>query len=45
VIQKAVSELLQPFLNGTDVRLVGIRLSNLEGGGRTRQASIEEFCA
>jgi len=43
VIQRAVSELIQPFLNGTDVRLLGIRISNLEGG-RTRQASIEEFC-
>ncbi|PKL55042.1 MAG: DNA polymerase IV [Methanomicrobiales archaeon HGW-Methanomicrobiales-6] len=42
VIRRAASALLLPFLNGTDVRLLGIRLSTLEGG-RTRQASIDEF--
>lgn len=42
VIRGAASALLLPFLNGTDVRLLGVRLSALEGG-RTRQASIDEF--
>ncbi len=42
VIRQVASALLLPFLNGTDVRLLGVRLSTLEGG-RTRQASIDEF--
>jgi len=42
VIRRAASALLLPFLNGTDVRLLGVRLSTLEGG-RTQQASIDEF--
>ncbi|HOI12802.1 MAG TPA: DNA polymerase IV [Methanoculleus sp.] len=42
VIQRAASASLLPFLNGEPVRLIGIRLSTLEGG-RTRQASIDEF--
>jgi len=41
-IRRAASALLLPFLNGEPVRLIGIRLSTLEGG-RTRQASIDEF--
>ncbi|WP_214040995.1 DNA polymerase IV [Methanoculleus sp.] len=41
-IRRAASALLLPFLNGTDVRLLGVRLSTLEGG-YTRQASIDEF--
>lgn len=42
VIRRAASDLLLPFLNGTDVRLLGVRLSVLEGG-RTRQTSMDEF--
>ena len=42
VIRRAASDLLLPFLNGTAVRLLGVRLSTLEGG-RTRQTSIDEF--
>jgi DNA polymerase IV (DinB-like DNA polymerase) len=42
VIRQATCGLLLPFLNGTDVRLLGVRLSALEGG-HTRQASIDEF--
>ncbi len=42
MIRRAASALLLPFLNGTDVRLLGVRLSALEGG-RTRQALIDEF--
>ena len=42
VIRRAASALLLPFLNGEPVRLIGVRLSTLEGG-RTRQASIDEF--
>ena len=41
-IRRAASGLLLPFLNGRSVRLIGVRLSTLEGG-RTRQASIDEF--
>jgi len=41
-IRRIASALLLPFLNGTPVRLIGIRLSTLEGG-RTRQTSIDEF--
>ncbi|KLK89044.1 DNA polymerase IV [Methanoculleus sediminis] len=41
-IRRAASGLLLPFLNGEPVRLIGVRLSALEGG-RTRQASIDEF--
>lgn len=41
-IRQAASGLLEPFLNGEPVRLIGVRLSTLEGG-RTRQASIDEF--
>ncbi|MDV2481342.1 DNA polymerase IV [Methanoculleus sp. Wushi-C6] len=41
-IRRAASALLLPFLNGRPVRLIGVRLSTLEGG-RTRQASIDEF--
>lgn len=42
VIRLAASALLQTFQDGRSVRLVGVRLSALEGG-RTRQASIDEF--
>ncbi|MCM2465368.1 DNA polymerase IV [Methanoculleus oceani] len=42
VIRQVAFALLLPFLNGTDVRLLGVRLSALEGG-RTRQSSIDEF--
>jgi DNA polymerase IV (DinB-like DNA polymerase) len=42
VIQRAASGLLLPFLNDTAIRLLGVRLSMLEGG-RTRQTSIDEF--
>ena len=41
-IRRAASGLLLPLLKGAPVRLIGIRLSTLEGG-RTRQASIDEF--
>ncbi|KAF5045604.1 DNA polymerase IV 1 [anaerobic digester metagenome] len=41
-IRRAASGLLLPFLNGEPVRLIGVRLSMLEGGC-TRQASIDEF--
>ncbi len=41
-IRQAASGLLEPFLNDEPVRLIGVRLSTLEGG-RTRQASIDEF--
>ena len=41
-IRQAASGLLDPFLNGEPVRLIGVRLSALEGG-RTRQTSIDEF--
>ncbi|WP_292518844.1 DNA polymerase IV [Methanoculleus sp.] len=41
-IRQAASGLLLPFLNGEPVRLIGVRLSTLEGG-RTRQALIDEF--
>jgi len=44
VIRRVSSALLLPFLNGTAVRLLGVRLSTLEGG-RTRQTSIDEFCS
>jgi DNA polymerase IV (DinB-like DNA polymerase) len=42
VIRRAASGLLLPFLNGTDVRLLGVRLSMFEGG-RSRQTSMDEF--
>jgi len=41
-IRHAASGLLALFLNDEPVRLIGVRLSTLEGG-RTRQASIDEF--
>ncbi|KAF5060494.1 DNA polymerase IV 1 [anaerobic digester metagenome] len=41
-LRQAASGLLDPFLNGEPIRLIGVRLSALEGG-RTRQASIDEF--
>ena len=41
-IHRAASALLLPFLNGRPVRLIGVRLSTLEGG-RTRQTAIDEF--
>jgi DNA polymerase IV (DinB-like DNA polymerase) len=41
-IRRAASVLFLPFLRGEPVRLVGIRLSTLEGD-RTRQTSIDEF--
>jgi DNA polymerase IV (DinB-like DNA polymerase) len=41
-IRQAASGLLAPFLNSEPVRLIGVRLSMLEGG-RTRQTSIDEF--
>ena len=41
-IRRAAAVLLLPFLNGEPVRLIGVRLSTLEGG-RTRQTSIAEF--
>mgnify|MGYP000975961525 CR=1 FL=1 len=41
-IRRAASGLLLPFLNGREVRLIGVRLSALEDG-RTRQTSIDEF--
>ena len=42
VIRQAACGLLLPFLNGTAVRLLGVRLSALEDG-HTRQTSIDEF--
>ena len=42
VIGQVAGDLLLPFLNGTEVRLLGVRLSGFEGG-RTRQTSIDEF--
>lgn len=42
VIRQAASGLLEPFLNGEPIRLLGVRLSALEGG-QTRQTSIDEF--
>ncbi|NLA99943.1 MAG: DNA polymerase IV [Methanomicrobiales archaeon] len=41
-IRQAASGLFEPFLNGEPVRLIGVRLSVLEGG-QTRQTSIDEF--
>ena len=41
-IRQAASGLFEPLLNGEPVRLIGVRLSALEGG-HTRQASIDEF--
>ena len=41
-IREAASGLLRLLLKDAPVRLIGIRLSMLEGG-RTRQASIDEF--
>ncbi|NLZ30273.1 MAG: DNA polymerase IV [Methanomicrobiales archaeon] len=43
VIRRTADDLLLPFLNGTEVRLIGVRLSELEDGGHTRQTSIDEF--
>lgn len=43
-IRQAARGLLLPFLDGEPVRLIGVRLSAFEGG-RTRQASIDEFCS
>jgi len=42
VIGRVAGDLLLPFLNGTEVRLLGVRLSGFEGG-HTRQTSIDEF--
>ncbi len=42
VIGRTAGDLLLPFLDGTEVRLLGVRLSGFEGG-RTRQTSIGEF--
>ena len=42
VIGRVAGDLLLPFLNGTDLRLLGVRLSGFEGG-HTRQTSIDEF--
>jgi DNA polymerase IV (archaeal DinB-like DNA polymerase) len=42
VIAESARELLLPFLNGTRIRLIGVRISTLESD-RTRQASIDEF--
>ncbi|NLA37918.1 MAG: DNA polymerase IV [Methanomicrobiales archaeon] len=42
IIGRTAGDLLLPFLGGTEVRLLGVRLSGFEGG-RTRQTSIDEF--
>ena len=42
VIRRTAGDLLLPFLNGTEVRLLGVRLSGFEDS-RTRQTSIDEF--
>jgi DNA polymerase IV (DinB-like DNA polymerase) len=43
IIGRTADDLLLPFLDGTEVRLIGVRLSELEDSGRTRQTSIDEF--
>lgn len=42
VIRQAAGELLLPFIDGTEIRLVGVRLSELEDD-HARQTSIYEF--
>ncbi|MGI6503689.1 MAG: Y-family DNA polymerase [Candidatus Methanoculleus thermohydrogenotrophicum] len=44
VIRRVACDLLISFLRGTEIRLLGVRLSGLEDG-RTRQTSIDEFLA